>query len=147
MPVKIKIEIHEREKKTQYSVESISFAKVKEEILNLLNNYRPETYEPPTISHGSTFKPEYLPDWLVGINTNDLSQKEKVFLLLKKNHPDHWVRSQDLRAEYNEIFGEDIKLSSLSTYLARYYDEGTLERRGSRAQREYKLSESAALSV
>ncbi|MFQ5815041.1 MAG: hypothetical protein ACE5G7_00905 [Candidatus Hydrothermarchaeaceae archaeon] len=144
MPVKIKIDIQEGGKKSQYIVESSSFTKVKEEIINHLNNYRPETYEPSSMEHSSTFKPEYLPNWLLGININDLTQKEKVLLLLKNNHSDHWVRSQDLRIEYNEIFGEDIKLSSLSTYLARYFDEGALERRGSRAQREYRLPERAA---
>ncbi len=145
MAAKIKIEIHEGGKKSQYIVEASSFSKVKDDIINHLNNYRPETFESPSLERSSTFKPEFLPNWLLGITITDLSQKEKVLLILKNNHSDHWVRSQDLKVEYNEIFGEDIKLSSLSTYLARHYDEGALRRRGSRAQREYRLPQELGL--
>ncbi len=145
MAAKIKIEIHEGGKKSQYIVEASSFSKVKEDIINHLNNYRPETFESSSLEHSSTFKPEFLPSWLLGVNITDLSQKEKVLLILKNNHSDHWVRSQDLKVEYNEIFGEDIKLSSLSTYLARHHDEGALRRRGSRAQREYRLTQEVGL--
>ncbi len=139
MAAKIKINIQEGGKKTQYSFEANSFSKVKDEAIIHLNNYSPESFDPPAVERGATFKPEFIPDWLLGINIEELSQKEKVLLILKNSHPDHWVRSQDLRTEYKEIFGEDIKLSSLSTYLARYHDEGALKRRGSRAQREYRL--------
>lgn len=82
---------------------------------------------------------EALPDWLSGYDVSSLSQKDKVFALLKNNHAGEWVRSQDVQKEYEIIFGEKIKLSSLSTYLARFHVHGALERKGSRAQREYKL--------
>ncbi len=85
--------------------------------------------------------------WLRKYNLKNLSIKDKVFLLLKYNHPNEWVRSQDLKIEYEFIYREKIKLSSLSTYLARFYEEGLLERRGSRAQREYRLITEKANAV
>lgn len=84
-------------------------------------------------------KPEVRSSWLSSYDVSSLSQKDKVFALLKNNHAGEWVRSQDVQKEYEIIFGEKIKLSSLSTYLARFHVGGALERKGSRAQREYKL--------
>lgn len=89
------------------------------------------------------FIPEFLPKWLKNYDLESLSQKEKLLLLIKHEHANEWIRSQELREEYRDIFGEDIKLSSISTYLARFYEEGLLKRRGSRAQREYFLGELA----
>ncbi|MDI6655344.1 MAG: hypothetical protein QME59_05595 [Candidatus Hydrothermarchaeota archaeon] len=84
-------------------------------------------------------KPEVKSSWLSSYELSSLSQKDKVFALLKHNHAGEWVQSQDIQQEYEIIFGEKIKLSSLSTYLARFHAHGSLERKGSRAQREYKL--------
>ncbi|MFH1774010.1 MAG: hypothetical protein ABH874_03515 [Methanobacteriota archaeon] len=78
-------------------------------------------------------------NWLSSYELSSLSQKDKVFALLKHNHAGEWVQSQDIQQEYEIIFGEKIKLSSLSTYLARFHAHGSLERKGSRAQREYRL--------
>ncbi|NOZ58370.1 MAG: hypothetical protein GXO66_02140 [Euryarchaeota archaeon] len=85
--------------------------------------------------------------WLSGYDIERMTQKEKLLLLLKHNHPGEWVRSQDIQEEYEILFGERIKLSSLSTYLARFYESGLLERRGSRAQWEYRLPEASRLGV
>jgi hypothetical protein len=79
--------------------------------------------------------------WLSSYDIERMTQKEKLLLLLKHNHAGRWVRSQDIQEEYEILFGERIKLSSLSTYLARFYESGLLERRGSRAQWEYRLHE------
>lgn len=84
-------------------------------------------------------KPEVRSFWLDSYDISSLSQKDKVFALLKHNHAGGWVKSQDIQKEYEIVFGEKIKLSSLSTYLARFHAQGSLERKGSRAQREYKL--------
>jgi len=84
-------------------------------------------------------KPYRYPDWLQDYDLRSMTQREKVFLLLKYNHKGEWVRSQDLKVEYELTYGEEIKLSSLSTYLKRFYMNGILERRGTRAQREYML--------
>ncbi len=91
----------------------------------------------------SKIEPEYISTWLSRYDIENMSQKDKVLHLLKNNHPDEWVRSQDIQGEYEIIYGEKIKLSSLSTYLSRFFGSGTLERKGSRAQREYKVPEMA----
>ncbi|MHA1129284.1 MAG: hypothetical protein ACTSQI_11430 [Candidatus Helarchaeota archaeon] len=52
-----------------------------------------------------------------------------------------WFTSDHVRELYQYNFHKDIKPSTVSTYLARMFDENTLERRGSRARREYRLAE------
>jgi hypothetical protein len=46
-----------------------------------------------------------------------------------------------MKEEYEQVWGDEIKLSSVSTYLARFHEEGRMERKGSRAQREYRFFE------
>ncbi len=70
---------------------------------------------------------------------NILSQKEKILLLIRELHSNEWVTSDMIKKEYEQIFGENIKLSHVSTYLARLYKEGYLERRGDKYKMEYKL--------
>ena len=82
------------------------------------------------------WKPEWLPP---EHELRNLSQKEKLWLLIQNDHANDWVISQNLKREYEAIFGEEIKLTAVSTYLARFYEEKLIERRGSRAQREYRL--------
>src|SRR5512134_2300981 len=43
--------------------------------------------------------------------------------------PDNWFTSQELRERY-ETVADDIKLSTVSTYLSRMNQDGLLERRG-----------------
>ncbi len=143
---RIKIEIHERRNKTSIIIERARYSEAETKALEFLKSNEPEGYEVEAHAPRTRFKPEYIPEWLMVYDVNNLSQKEKVFLLLKNNHSNEWMRSQDLMVEYEEVYGESIKLSSLSTYLARFYEEGSLERMGSRAQREYKLLEGAAAS-
>ncbi len=70
---------------------------------------------------------------------NILSQKEKILLIIRELHSNEWVSSDIIKREYEQIFGENIKLSHVSTYLARLYREGYLERRGDKYKMEYKL--------
>lgn len=140
MGKKIKVEVQEGKSKTVLTMEASSFSKAKEQLMDFLTYaFKGETGVEDAYS--SEFKPEYLPSWIGDHDLRSLSQKDKVYLLLKKNHPSEWVRSQQLQAEYEEIYGETIKLSSLSTYLYRFYEHGAVDRRGSRAQREYRLME------
>jgi len=89
----------------------------------------------------------YLPEWVDERAVQDLSQSEKVLLLLRNEHAKGWIRSQDIQAEYERVYGEKIKLSSLSTYLARFYTQEILQRRGSRAQREYRISSAGLAKI
>ncbi|NHJ86720.1 MAG: hypothetical protein FK734_14745 [Asgard group archaeon] len=47
--------------------------------------------------------------------------------------------SNDLCDSYQDIFGAQLKITTASTYLARLYEEGFLERSGSRNERKYQL--------
>ena len=140
MSKRIKVEVQEGRSKKILSIKASSFSNAKEQLMDFLTYvFRGENEDGE--AYDSEFKPEYIPSWIGEHDLLNLSQKDKVYLLLKKGHPAEWVRSQDLRAEYEEVYGETIKLSSLSTYLYRFYEHGALDRRGSRAQREYLLLE------
>ena len=73
------------------------------------------------------------------LRPKSISKKEKLSVLLREMHQNEWVKSQNLKSEYTSVYGEDLPLSSVATYLARLHEDGLLERRGTRAQREYKL--------
>jgi hypothetical protein len=51
-----------------------------------------------------------------------------------------WFTTQELRVRY-ETVADDIKLSTVSTYLSRMNHDGLLDRRGNRNNRQYRLIE------
>jgi len=51
-----------------------------------------------------------------------------------------WFTTQELREKY-ETVADDIKLSTVSTYLSRMNRDGLLEKRGNRNNRQYRLIE------
>jgi DNA-binding transcriptional ArsR family regulator len=51
-----------------------------------------------------------------------------------------WFTTQELRERY-ETVADDIKLSTVSTYLSRMNRDGLLDRRGNRNNRQYRLLE------
>jgi hypothetical protein len=51
-----------------------------------------------------------------------------------------WFTTQELREQY-ETVADDIKLSTVSTYLSRMNHDGLLEKRGNRNNRQYRLVE------
>ena len=66
--------------------------------------------------------------------------KDKVASIIR-NHFRDWFTSQDVCALYDTIFGERLKHSTSSTYLARLYQQQLLERKGGQSQRLYKCTE------
>jgi DNA-binding transcriptional ArsR family regulator len=52
--------------------------------------------------------------------------------------PDTWFTTQQLRDKY-ETVADDIKLSTVSTYLSRMNRDGLLDRKGNRNNRQYRL--------
>ncbi|HUS76299.1 MAG TPA: hypothetical protein VMY43_09865 [Methanothrix sp.] len=52
-----------------------------------------------------------------------------------------WFTTQELRVKY-ETVADDIKLSTVSTYLSRMNRDGLLDKRGNRNNRQYRLIES-----
>lgn len=131
--------------KYNFEKEHTSLAELKERITSYLDTLMIGEYKAsfgeskPQESSEKIFEPEFLPAWVKDYDTESLTQKEKVMLLIKNERRNEWIKSQELKEKYREVFGEDVKLSSVSTYLARFHEEGLLERKGSRAQREYKL--------
>lgn len=65
---------------------------------------------------------------------------EKIKKLIIERLPVGWFSSRDVQAEYEELYGEPIRLSTVSTYLQRLHNSGFLLRSGSRAMRTYKLN-------
>jgi len=65
--------------------------------------------------------------------------KERLRLFLKFEFSGDWFTTLQVKAKYEHQYGEEIKLSTVSTYLTRLYGEGFLERRGNRVEREYHV--------
>ena len=72
-----------------------------------------------------------------------LTLKERLEMFLRFEYPRTWFSSLDVKKRYEDVYGE-INLSTVSTYLARMYRENLLERRGNRAQREYRIKDETA---
>ncbi len=71
----------------------------------------------------------------------DLTIKERLasFLRYDERAPNGWFTSSQVKRIYEEAFDENVRLSTISTYLASMHSEGILERKGSRAMRQYQL--------
>ncbi len=65
--------------------------------------------------------------------------KERLRLFLKFEFTGDWFNTVEVKSKYERQYGEEIKVSTVSTYLTRLYNEGILERRGNRVEREYHL--------
>lgn len=57
---------------------------------------------------------------------------------IRYEFPDSWFTSQELKEKY-ETVADDIKLSTVSTYLSRMNRDGLIERKGNRNNRQYRL--------
>jgi hypothetical protein len=70
----------------------------------------------------------------------DLPVYEKVQLLISTAYGmGAWFTTNDICDSFEDIFTTKLKTTTASTYLARLYNDGILERRGSRNERKYKL--------
>ena len=83
-----------------------------------------------------------------GVSESDLSWRdpseltmfEKVKLLVERYFPLVWFKSTDVKFAYEQEFREPIKLSTVSTYLARLVERGFLVRRGPPNDRQYRIA-------
>lgn len=64
--------------------------------------------------------------------------KDRLEKFIQYEFPDSWFSSNELRERYETIC-DDIKLSTVSTYLSRMCRDGALERKGNRNNRRYRL--------
>jgi len=65
---------------------------------------------------------------------------ERLEDFIKYEFSNTWFTTQELRERY-ETVADDIKLSTVSTYLSRMNRDGLLEKRGNRNNRQYKMIE------
>ncbi|MEM1569310.1 MAG: hypothetical protein QXM89_01040 [Candidatus Bathyarchaeia archaeon] len=72
---------------------------------------------------------------------------ERIKKIIMEKFPVGWFSSRDIQAEYESLFNEQIRLSTVSTYLQRLHNNGFLLRSGSRAMRNYKLNKMALSRV
>lgn len=69
---------------------------------------------------------------------DSLTLRARFEMFLKFECSQAWLTSLEAKRRYENVYGR-INLSTVSTYLARMYQEGLLERRGSRTHREYRM--------
>ena len=70
----------------------------------------------------------------------ELPVYEKVKLLISTAFGmGSWFTTNDLCESYQDVHNMQLKTTTGSTYLARLYEEGFLERSGNRNERKYKL--------
>lgn len=72
------------------------------------------------------------------LDLEDLSIKDKLMILIRQIKYG-WFTSRDIQELFTNEYGEEVKISTMSTYLSRLFEEGILDRRGSRKQREFQL--------
>lgn len=75
------------------------------------------------------------------LEQESLTIKERLasFLRWDDRAPRGWFTSSEIKRSYEAAVGEAVHLSTISTYLASLHVDGVLERKGSRAKREYRV--------
>jgi hypothetical protein len=74
------------------------------------------------------------------IDTESWTVKEKVRYIVLRYCRHGWFTSRDVLELYNRTFHPSLVLATVSTYLSRMHKESSLTRRGSTAQREYRVN-------
>ena len=88
----------------------------------------------PTKESEESIGPVEIPDF------ESWTVRQKVRYIVLRNCRHGWFTSKDIQELYEHTFHPPIPLATASTYLARMHKEGNLTRRGSAAQREYRVN-------
>lgn len=148
-PMKIKVEIvEEGQSSTSIEFEADEAALCREKAVQFLEAFpissgtqpQAETQKQGTGTRaeiGSGGVSDDIPD-LSGMN-EDLTLKERLKMFLRHECSGEWFSSREAKHAYDEAYGDDLALSTVSTYLSRMYRDDILERRGSRSEREYRV--------
>ena len=72
----------------------------------------------------------------------ELTLRQRLEMFIKYDLDAEWFTSRDVKRAYEQKF-DTIPLSTVSTYLARMFQGGVLERVGNRNERRYRLSAAA----
>ncbi|MFB3763700.1 MAG: hypothetical protein ACE14P_00460 [Methanotrichaceae archaeon] len=125
--MKIRIEIEDKGLKSTYEFETQSMEReaLREKIVGYLTaaNIFSESDESACVSR------EY---------DSNGTLMGRIEQFIRYEFPDNWFTSQELKERY-ETVADDIKLSTVSTYLSRMNRDGLLERKGNRNNRQYRL--------
>ena len=76
------------------------------------------------------------------ISDNEFSKFAKVRLVVQKSFPLVWFSSRDVQSAYEQELKEPIKLSTVSTYLARLVKKTLLIRAGNSNRLKYRVTPS-----
>lgn len=74
------------------------------------------------------------------LSADRLTIKDRLKLFLKFEYREAWFGTMDVKDRYERQYGEEIKISTVSTYLSRLHNEGFLDRRGNKVEREYRIA-------
>lgn len=132
-PMEIKVNVDEKSGKiTQLTVsaDGVDMAAIQKALSSISKNLaRPgETASEPTIEKK-----------IADLMGDNYTIKERLRLFLKFEFNSQWFTTVKVKEKYEAQYGEEIKISTVSTYLTRLYNEGFLERRGNRVEREYHV--------
>jgi hypothetical protein len=72
-------------------------------------------------------------------NIAELSKIDKIFLTIEKHFPIVWFSSKDVQTTYEREMKEPISLSTVSTYLTRLVERGTLLKNESSNNLRYRV--------
>ena len=132
MKIKLKELVLENEKGGKMTI-SFDNSFSPEDIVNVLQKFQDES--PSSESRPQSINQTQAEDIK---DSDSLSIREKLEIVVNQINYG-WFSSDQVRDLYRQQFQEEIKPSTVSTYLARMFSENLLERRGSRARREYQI--------
>ena len=134
MKMKLKEFILENEKGGKVTV-SFDGSFTPESIMEILEKFQDTNSDPGNQSKNTTPTTHNLNN-----DSDSKSIREKLELTVNQIKYG-WFTSDHVKELYQNQFHEELKPSTVSTYLARLFNENSLDRRGSRAKREYHLVE------
>jgi len=88
----------------------------------------------------STSTPPKLTKGTLLVEADSWTVREKVRYIVLRYCRHGWFTSRDVKELYDRTFHPSIALATVSTYLSRMHRSGILSRRGSAAQREYRVN-------
>lgn len=130
-PMEIKVNVDEKSGKiTQltFSGDGVNMEAIQKALSAISKNFQASAPEEPLLGRDIT-----------DLSADKYTIKERLRLFLKFEFRGMWFTSLQVKDKYERQYGEEIKLSTVSTYLTRLYNEGFLERRGNRVEREYHV--------
>jgi hypothetical protein len=125
--MRIRIEVEDKGMKSVYEFESqeLGGEDLRDKIVNYLT------------ASGVFAEKDNQPTSVRGYDTNG-TLMDRLENFIRYEFPDTWFTTQQLRDKY-ETVSDDIKLSTVSTYLSRMNRDKLLERKGNRNNRQYRL--------